>query len=182
MSCSLPRRFATSTLARSHGLHSGSNSRKRVAFTLVELLVVIAIIGILLYLLSPAIQASRERARKAACQNHLKQLATAAQLHLNAQGYFPSGGWSGNFVADPNRGYGREQPGGWLFSLVEYIEESSLRTGAGRRRCECDSARPWSEGVLQQRTFDFLLPQPPRSESLPVQTKWQRRLVAERCS
>ena len=107
-----------------------SNSRKRIAFTLVELLVVIAIIGILLYLLSPAIQASRERARKAACQNHLKQLATAAQLHLNAQGYFPSGGWSGNFVADPNRGYGREQPGGWLFSLVEYIEESSLRTGA----------------------------------------------------
>src|SRR3954468_18209148 len=89
--------------------------RRQSGFTLIELLVVIAIVGVLLYLLMPGVQASRERARKLSCQNHLKQLVTAAQLHLNAQGYFPSGGWSGNFVADPSRGYGREQPGGWLF-------------------------------------------------------------------
>jgi prepilin-type N-terminal cleavage/methylation domain-containing protein/prepilin-type processing-associated H-X9-DG protein len=104
--------------------------RRQFGFTLIELLVVIAIVGVLLYLLMPGVQASRERARKLSCQNHLKQLVTAAQLHLNAQGYFPSGGWSGNFVADPSRGYGREQPGGWLFGLLEYMDESPLRKNA----------------------------------------------------
>jgi type II secretory pathway pseudopilin PulG len=78
----------------------------------VEVLIVIAIIGLLLQLMLPAIQASRERARKTNCQNHLKQLAIAAQVHVNLRNYFPSGGWSGAFMADPRRGYGREQPGG----------------------------------------------------------------------
>ena len=101
--------------------------------TLVELLIVIAIIGILIQLALPAIQTSRERARKLTCQNHLKQLVIAAQSHLSAHNYFPTGGWSGAYLADPHRGYGREQPGGWLFSLLEYMEESALRWGGGDR-------------------------------------------------
>jgi prepilin-type N-terminal cleavage/methylation domain-containing protein/prepilin-type processing-associated H-X9-DG protein len=109
---------------------------RRTAMTLVELLVVIAIIGLLVQLMLPGIQASRERARKTACQNHLKQLAVATQLHLDAHGFFPSGGWSGNFLADPHRGYGRGQPGGWLFSLLEFVEESSLRSAAASHQLE----------------------------------------------
>ena len=61
----------------------------------------------------------------------MKQLALAAQSHLSTHGYFPSGGWSDAFVADPNRGYGRNQPGGWLFSVLAYLEESPLRAAGG---------------------------------------------------
>ncbi len=99
-------------------------------FTLIELLVVIAIIALLVQLLLPAIQAARESARQSVCQNHLRQLALASQQHVSVQGFFPSGGWSDDFMADPNRGYGREQPGSWLFSVLAYCELSAMRDNA----------------------------------------------------
>lgn len=102
-------------------------NRKQTGFTLVELLVVIAIIGILVALLLPAIQAAREAARRSQCQNNLKQLALGAMNHLDSQKFYPSAGWGWKWIADPNRGFGREQPGGFLYSLLPYIEEQQLR-------------------------------------------------------
>ena len=105
----------------------------RSALTLVELLIVIAIIGLLIQLLLPAVQASREQARRASCQNNLKQISLACQLHLDAHKSLPSGGWSGTYLADPNRGFGRDQPGGWLFSTLPFLEQSALWSAAGDR-------------------------------------------------
>ncbi len=62
--------------------------KDRRGFTLVELLVVVAVISILVALLLPAIQAARESARRADCQNNLKNLTLAALNFESARGYF----------------------------------------------------------------------------------------------
>lgn len=98
---------------------------QKKAFTLVELLVVIAIIGILIALLLPAVQAAREAARRLQCRNNLKQFGVAAMTHESTHGFFPSGGWA-DWSGDADAGFGKKQPGSFLFSLLPFIEQDSL--------------------------------------------------------
>src|SRR5262249_50112334 len=85
------------------------------AFTLVELLVVIAIVALLAALLLPAIQSSRETARRAACQNNLKQLGLALLNYHDTYKTFPRGGWT---AASHNLS--------WTSAILPHLEERPL--------------------------------------------------------
>lgn len=92
-----------------------------LGFTLVELLVVIAIIGILVGLLLPAVQMAREAARRAECQNNLRQLGLGLTNFEIAKKRYP--GIQNDFGANP----AGKKVGSWAVSLLPYIEQQPLR-------------------------------------------------------
>jgi prepilin-type processing-associated H-X9-DG protein len=95
-------------------------------------LVVIAIIGILVALLLPAIQAARESGRRTQCVNNLKQLGLAFLNHESTHRHFATNGWGAIWLGDPDRGTRRQQPGGFMFNLLPFMEEADLyRLGSG---------------------------------------------------
>jgi prepilin-type N-terminal cleavage/methylation domain-containing protein/prepilin-type processing-associated H-X9-DG protein len=98
--------------------------RKLGGFTLVELLVVIAIIGLLISILLPAIQASREAARRMSCTNNLHQLGIAVLTYEEAKKTYPPAGIvsrSGNAI-DLRSG----PMFSWIVTILPYMDQGPL--------------------------------------------------------
>jgi prepilin-type N-terminal cleavage/methylation domain-containing protein len=143
---------------RANSVQLGRRGRAGNGFTLVELLVVIAIIGILVALLLPAIQAAREAARRSQCKNNLHNLGLAAQIHHDVQKFLPGNGWGYKYVGDPDRGYGKDQPGGWMYSLLEFMEEGQLRNMGKGVTAEDEKRRIIGNDLPQKSVATFHCP------------------------
>ena len=89
--------------------------------SLVELLVVIAIIGMLLGLLLPAVQQSREAARRVQCLNNLRQMAIALDAYHGSFGTFPSGCIERRITPDKSR-----RQIAWSALLLPFIEQQAV--------------------------------------------------------
>jgi prepilin-type N-terminal cleavage/methylation domain-containing protein/prepilin-type processing-associated H-X9-DG protein len=99
-------------------------------FTLVELLVVIAIIGILVALLLPAVQASREASRRMHCANNLRQITLAALHYEQTHGQLPSCGLV-SIIQDQKYDVEfihqlRGSQLSWAVFLLPYLEQANL--------------------------------------------------------
>ncbi len=98
-------------------------------FTIVELLVVIAIIAIMVGLLLPAVQNSREAARYTQCRNHLKQIALGIHNHESQYKLLPDGGltWSADrSMKDGVPQISPNQDWGWMYQILPFIEEGAI--------------------------------------------------------
>jgi len=104
-----------------------SRQRRPVSgFTLIELLVVIAIIGVLIALLLPAVQQAREAARRASCNNNIRQLGLALHNYVDATGYFPLG----RVTANPGSAIlSGNSDTSWLCLLLPYLEQEVISSG-----------------------------------------------------
>jgi len=89
-------------------------------FTMIEMMVVIAIIGILIALLLPALQASREAARNTECKNNLRQLGLAVQKFSSRHGVLPT--YDGPFPPDAPI----KIAGGWFVHLLPDLDQQVL--------------------------------------------------------
>jgi len=97
--------------------------KRRPAFTLLELIMVVSIIAVLIALLLPAVQSSREQARRVQCTNNLLQLGLALGNYASTHNVLPPGvvEEKGPILNLP-RGYHFS----WTVQILPFLEQNNV--------------------------------------------------------
>jgi type II secretory pathway pseudopilin PulG len=126
--------------------------RRAAAFTMIELLMVVTIVGLLVSLLLPAIQSSREAARQVQCANNLMQLGVALGNYASTHRVLPPG------VVD-DKGPILNLPQGyhysWTVQILPFIERGNISRGFDLRKSVYG---PGNDTARNLRIHTFLCP------------------------
>ncbi len=133
---------------------------QRRAFGLVELLVSIAIIGLLMGLALPAIQYSRESARRSHCKNNLKQIGLALHEFHDIKREFPAGFRRSSKSASDNKAWG------WAVYLLPFMENAGLYDAVDpeRNSLQLVLENPNHQIRFQSPVTGFICPSDQRNE------------------
>jgi prepilin-type processing-associated H-X9-DG protein len=129
----------------SHG-SSFADRKSLSGLTRLDLLAIILVIGLLIALLLPAILEMHGHDGRNQCMNNLKQLALAALNHEASKKFLPTGGWGHDWIGDPDAGLGENQPGGWAYSCMFFME--------GNAQISQISGQPWAKKVALGATIE----------------------------
>jgi len=149
------------TQINSKAAAAGRRATFRRGFTLVELLVVIAIISTLIGLLLPAVQSSREAARRCGCTNQVVQIGLGLHSYEFAHEAFPAG-VSGD--TGPIRNLPEGHHVGWMVQILPFMEETRLV----RHFTAADGVYAPSNRLVREARINWLLC--PSSPTEPFRT------------
>jgi prepilin-type N-terminal cleavage/methylation domain-containing protein len=138
----LADRFQRRSETFQNSRHSCAHARRR-GFSLKELLVVVGVICVLLALLLPAIQASREAERRSQCTNNLKQIGLGFMNYNDVFKCFPADAIWGNGdvksgTLTPEAPY--HYP--WTVAILGFIESRPIRVVDERISIMSDPTKP----------------------------------------
>jgi type II secretory pathway pseudopilin PulG len=110
------------------------NRTLRRGLTLIELLVVFGMISLLMALLLPAIQSSREAAHQTQCKNNLRQIGLALHNYHDVHQAFPMGSTSGISIGGKPGGHGSW---GYAVFLLPWLEQRAAYDSANFETPDC---------------------------------------------
>jgi len=132
-------------------------------FTLVECLVVMGVVGLLLALSLPALQRTREAARRAQCASNLHNIGVAVHNHIAQDGSLPRGHF-----------FRRDGEGSWDFSdfsphtrILQHLDQSALFNSVNfRLGGDVYYGRQENSTAERSRVSVFLCPSDPEAGAM----------------